>query len=73
MTVASATADTDLHTPEEIAKRFKLTVTTVYRKAGRREWPSTKIGRRLFFTDQQVAEIIRISTRPVVEKPRRHA
>lgn len=66
----------DLISTEELAERLKLHPVTIRKRCGgqRPEWPSTLIGRRLMFTDRQVAEIIELCARPagtVIKKRRR--
>lgn len=68
----SATLDGMLDV-EQLAAKFRMHPVTVRRFVADRVWPSTKIGRRIWFTPEQVAEILRICERPAVESPRKTA
>lgn len=46
------------HPVEEAARLIGVAARTLLDKAGRREIPSTRVGREVTFTDEQIAEII---------------
>lgn len=49
----------NLVTPEELAEALRCSVSTVYLKVRRGEWPANRISSRVVrFTDEQVEEII---------------
>lgn len=56
----------DLMDIDEAAKLFRLHPVTIRKKLAAGEWPSTRIGRKTYFTDEQIAEILALSERPAI-------
>lgn len=59
------------YTPAVTAERLGWNETTLRRKAGRREIPSTKSGRYLMFSESDIEQIIKMSARTVKPPARR--
>lgn len=60
------------HPVEEAARLVGVAARTLLDKAGRREIPSTRVGRKVRFTDEQIARIIAAGERgPAVRLVRR--
>jgi hypothetical protein len=62
------------HSPEEAAELIGVSHWTLRKRAGKRQWPCTKLAGRLSFTDAQIAQIIAAGDRqPVIKRrtPRR--
>lgn len=57
--------------PADVAARLGWNETTLRRKAGRGEIPSTKSGRYLMFSEADIKQIIAMSARPVKSPGRR--
>lgn len=51
---------------ETVAKLFGLHPVTVRKKVAAAEWPSLLVGRKIFFTDDHIEQIIALSERPSV-------
>lgn len=60
-----------LYDPAETAVRLGWNETTLRRKAGKGEIPSTKSGRYLMFSETDIKQIIKMSARPVKSPGRR--
>lgn len=60
-----------LYTPEEVAERIGMNVTTFRRRTGQGRFPCTRVGRRVMFSAENIAEIIRMSSQPVQPPARR--
>ena len=60
-----------LLTPEDLAERFKLTPKKVLELRKRHDWPCVRLGRRIRFTEDQIAQIIAAQT--VEAKPQASA
>jgi hypothetical protein len=63
--------DLRLYSPTETAQRLGWNETTLRRKAGRREIPSTKSGRYLMFSLDNIKQIIQMTARPARPPERR--
>jgi hypothetical protein len=71
--MAQAPAPPTLVDVDQLAEMFQIHPVTVRKRVAAREWPSTRIGRKLVFTQAQVEQIVRLCERPAVEAVRRPA
>lgn len=55
-----------LHTPAEAAERLRMVESTLRTLARARKIPHTRIGRRICFSEADLAEIIRLHNQPAL-------
>lgn len=58
-----------LLTPEDLAQRFDAPVSTVMKWNRDHQWPHVRVGNRIRWTEEQVAEILRRQTVTSTEAP----
>jgi excisionase family DNA binding protein len=62
-----------LHAPDEAAALLQIPEATLRRKAGNRLYPSTKVGRHLRFSDDDLRQIIALHKRSLAPPKRSRA
>jgi excisionase family DNA binding protein len=62
------------YTVAEAAPKLRVSQDMIYQRVKEREWPCTRLGRKIHFTPAQIQEILAICSQPALTRtPRRRA
>jgi excisionase family DNA binding protein len=59
---------------QQAAAQLDVSADMVYQRIATREWPCTRMGRKIRFTSAQIVEILRVCEQPaVIRRPRKRS